>query len=146
MSLHKIILCSQEGVLLPFTLFSACSAKPIQRLNYCSLAKECPWAEHLTSLPKRGLGALLSVSTFTTKERPCHVYSKLDDHTANNLRNSSVQWNHQWLRSWVLLAHSTLNGIMSPWAWSSSRCALHLLRLCMQRCFSFGEVLCEVFC
>ena len=36
---------------------------------YCSVAKEHPWAEHLTSQPKRGVGAL------TTKERPHHVYS-----------------------------------------------------------------------
>ena len=42
--------------------------------NY-SLAKECPWAEHFTSLPKRGVSALLSVPHLTTKERPCPVYS-----------------------------------------------------------------------
>ena len=42
---------------------------------YCNLAKECPQAEHLTSLPKRGVGNLLSVSTFNHKECPCHVYS-----------------------------------------------------------------------
>ena len=27
---------------------------------YCSLMKECPWAEHLTSLPKQGAGTLTS--------------------------------------------------------------------------------------
>ena len=30
--------------------------------TYHSLAKECPWAEHLSSPSKRGVGALLSVS------------------------------------------------------------------------------------
>ena len=45
----------------------------------CSLTKECPWVELLTSLPKKGEGAVLSVSTFilTTKDRPCHIYSDL---------------------------------------------------------------------
>ena len=34
-----------------------------QQNKYRSLAKEHPWVEHLTSLPKRGVGALLYVST-----------------------------------------------------------------------------------
>ena len=42
---------------------------------YCSLTKKGPWVEHLTSLPKRGVGALSNVSHLTTKECPCHVYS-----------------------------------------------------------------------
>ena len=37
---------------------------------YHSLAKERPWTEHLTSLPKRGVGALSSVSTFKHKRVP----------------------------------------------------------------------------
>ena len=37
---------------------------PVSIYMYHSLAKELPWVEHLTSLPNRGLGALLSVSTF----------------------------------------------------------------------------------
>ena len=41
------------------------------------LVERVPWAEHLTSLPKRGVGALSSVSHLTTKECPCHVYSNL---------------------------------------------------------------------
>ena len=32
--------------------------------------KECPWAEHLTSLPKGGMGILLSVLDLTAKELP----------------------------------------------------------------------------
>ena len=42
--------------------------------KFCSLTKECPWAEHLTSPSKRGVGTLSSVSTL---EHPCHVYSDL---------------------------------------------------------------------
>ena len=39
--------------------------------KYRSLAKERPWAEHLTSLPK-WVDALSSGSALTTKEHPCH--------------------------------------------------------------------------
>ena len=42
---------------------------------YCSLAKERPWAEHLTSLLKRGVGTLLSVLHLTMKEHPVHSES-----------------------------------------------------------------------
>ena len=42
-----------------------------------NLTKESPWAEHLTSLPKRGVGAFLKVQPLITKEHPCHVYSDL---------------------------------------------------------------------
>ena len=44
---------------------------------YCSLAKKGPWAEHLTSLPNRGVGVLLTVLHLITKEHPRHVYSDL---------------------------------------------------------------------
>ena len=44
---------------------------------YRSLVKECSWVEHLTSLAKRGVGALSSVLHLTTKDSPCHVYSNL---------------------------------------------------------------------
>ena len=40
---------------------SACLLQDFCNLLYCSLAKERPWAEHLTRLPKRGVGALLSI-------------------------------------------------------------------------------------
>ena len=42
---------------------------------YHSFMKERPWAEHLTSLPKRGMGALSM--HLTMKEHPCHAYSDL---------------------------------------------------------------------
>ena len=38
------------------------------RRQYCSLIKECPWAKHLTSLPKRGVSALSSVSASNHKK------------------------------------------------------------------------------
>ena len=41
---------------------------------YCVLAKEWPWAKHLTSPSKRRVAALLSVSALSTKECPCHVW------------------------------------------------------------------------
>ena len=47
-------------------------------ISVCSLMNEPLLAQHLTSLPKRGVGALSSVSTFkTTVECPCHVSTKL---------------------------------------------------------------------
>ena len=39
---------------------------------YHSLANECPWVEHHTSLPKRGVDVLLSVSIFNHKR--AHLY------------------------------------------------------------------------
>ena len=34
-------------------------------------SQECPWVEHLTSLPKRGVGVILSgVSAFNYKKAP----------------------------------------------------------------------------
>ena len=87
---------------------------------YNSLTRECPWAEHLTSLPKRGVGALLSVSAFTTKECPCHAYMPLKQIIGPTI--TYVQQNHQRLWSRVLMAHITLNDTMSPQAWCSLRC------------------------
>ena len=52
------------------------SQRLIKEMQYCSLPKDRPWAEHLTSMPKRGVGALLSVSAFLMmKERSRYVYS-----------------------------------------------------------------------
>ena len=48
-----------------------------QKLYYRSLTKKGPWAEHLTSLPKRWVGALSTVSAFNHKRASCHVYSDL---------------------------------------------------------------------
>lgn len=45
--------------------------------NYCSLVKERPWAEHLTSLPKRGGWVLFWVFHINCNHErvSCHVYS-----------------------------------------------------------------------
>ena len=63
-------------VLATMPLFSDYKAEPYGHL-YSSLTKEYPLAEELTNLPKRGVGALCSVSILTMKELPCHVYSDL---------------------------------------------------------------------
>ena len=91
-------------------------------LEYCSLMKEHPWAEHLTSLSKRGAGALLSVSAFNHERVPCHVYS------------CSIPSKQQTI---------TYNGITSRFQVKSSQI---LVCPSMQRCpvLTFGEVLHEV--
>ena len=77
---------------------------------YRSLAKKGPWAEHLASLPKRGVGTLSTVSTFNHERAPTSCLQRLKP-TQNN-----VQRNHQGLQSRVLTAHNTLNGTMWQWA------------------------------
>ena len=58
-------------------------------LEYRSLVKEHPWPEHLTSLPKRGAGALLSVSAFNHKRVSMSCLQQLDILKATN-NNSAV--------------------------------------------------------
>ena len=64
---------------------------------YRSLTKEYPWADHLASLPKRGVGALLCVLHLTTKECPrlCAFSDSLPEKFAEVLDNSSIQQSHQ---------------------------------------------------
>ena len=106
---------------------------------YCSLTKECPWAELLTSLPKKGEGAVLSVSTFilTTKDRPCHIYSDLMT-SKKILGQNNLQRNHQWLQSQFLTAPCHCEHVVAL----SAHC------LFMQSCcvVTFGEVLHKVSC
>ena len=75
------------------------------KYNYRSLTKERPWAKHLTSLPKRGVGALSSVPHFATKERPCYVYSNSMP-SKQIIGKNNVQWSCQHLQSQVLMAHT----------------------------------------
>ena len=77
-------------------------------MEYCSLVKECPWAEHLTSLSKRGMGALLIISAFNHKRVPMSCSQLLDTLKATK---SNVQRNHQQIPSQVLTTHNTLNGM-----------------------------------
>ena len=60
-------------------------------LEYCSLMKERPWPEHLTSLSKRGMGTLLSVSAFNHKRASMSCLQQLDILKATN-NNSAVNW------------------------------------------------------
>ena len=67
---------------------------------YRSLEKDCPWVEHLTSLPKWGLSALLSVSTFNHERAPMYAYSNsLPTNSLNYWTNDNVQWGR---RPWKL--------------------------------------------
>ena len=45
---------------------------------YPSLTKECTWVEHLTSLPKMGVGALSSVSAFNHERVPMSCLQRLN--------------------------------------------------------------------
>ena len=81
-------------------------------LNYRSLPKKGPLAEHLTSLPKRGVGALLTVSAFNHKRVPTSCLQRLKALETNKSTQNNVQWNHQQLQNRVLTAHNTVNGIM----------------------------------
>ena len=44
----------------------------------CSLAKDCPWAEHLTSLPKSGGLLISSVSAFNQERAAMSCLQRLD--------------------------------------------------------------------
>ena len=71
---------------------------------YCSLVKEHPWAEHLTSMPKRGMGALLNATTFSHKRESMYAYN---DSLPTNLLKYLEPRN---LEAHVLTARNTLNG------------------------------------
>ena len=53
---------------------------------YRSLVKECPWAEHLISLPKWGVGTLLSVSAFNYERAPMSCLRALEANNWTNLQ------------------------------------------------------------
>ena len=94
------------------------------RITVASLAKECLWAEHLTSLPKRGVGALSWVGTLlrdysncisTMQASKCWIVKLsvrtgrahthcIDTYTFINILNRSSAW---------APSHSMLNSISS---------------------------------
>ena len=77
-------------------------------LYYCSLTKEHPWVEHLTSLPKRGVDPLLSVFTFNHERAPIYAYS---DSLPSNLLKYWTNTNTQrscWPLNLKLWWHATL--------------------------------------
>ena len=53
--------------------------------NFCVCLVKCPWAEHLTSPSKRGVGALSNVSAFNHKRVPMSCLQQLDAVEANNI-------------------------------------------------------------
>ena len=83
---------------------------------YRSLPKECPWAKHLTSLPKKGVGTLSTVSDFNNKKAPTSCLQQIKALEVNNWTQNNIKRNHQRLQSQVLMAHNTLNGTMWRWA------------------------------
>ena len=82
---------------------------------YCSFVKEHPWAEHLTSMPKRGVGALLNATTFNHEEASMYAYNdSLPTNLLKYCTNNNVQWNHGPWKLTFLTAHNTVNGKMPP--------------------------------
>ena len=62
---------------------------------YSSLAKEHLRAEYLTSLTKRGVGALLNASTFNHKGASMYAYNdSLPTNLLQYWTNNNVQQNH----------------------------------------------------
>ena len=57
---------------------------------YRSLAKECSWAEHLTSLPKSGVGTLSDGSAFNHERALKSCLQRLDPLEADNWTNNNV--------------------------------------------------------
>ena len=53
-------------------------------LSVCITVVLWPWAEHLTSQPKREMGALSSVSAFNHERMPMYIYSDSIPSKQNN--------------------------------------------------------------
>ena len=81
----------------------------VRKYTYYSLAKEHSWAEHLTILPKRGMGALLSVSALIHEKVPMSCLQWLDVLEANSWTKTDTKQNHKRTRSRVLTTQNTLN-------------------------------------
>ena len=86
-------------------VFAAC-----QVLLYHSLTKKYPWAEHLISLPKRGVGALSSVSTFNHKRASMSCLIQGSMPLKRIIGSSMMSHEHGVARSITMLAtHSHLS-------------------------------------
>ena len=117
-------------------------------VHYTIVLRKSPWVEYLTSLPNRGAGALLSVSTFKHDRVPMICSQLLDALEANNWTNNNIQQNHHWLLSRILTAPYTLNSTMSLWTWYILWSEPHYLCPSMQRCFvvaSLHRVLISIY-
>ena len=66
---------------------------------HCSLTKEHQWAEHLTSLPKWGVGTLSSVSILNHIKIPMLCSQQLNALMTNN----NIEQKQQHLRSQILM-------------------------------------------
>ena len=78
-------LCPQQH--FPFTVGSVCykfifvseqmrKTRQLANTMYRSLAKECLWVERLSSLPRKGVGVLSSVSAFNYERAPMYVLNR----------------------------------------------------------------------
>ena len=67
--------------------------------NYHSLPKKDPWAENLTSLPKRRVGALLTVSAFNHKRAPTSATERSQNvpHHAQQPKHTNIPMPYQWV-------------------------------------------------
>ena len=88
----------QKGVFSSLIFLHVCHNAGVVCM-YRSLSKRGPWAEYLTSLPKRGVGVLSTLSAFNHERAPMSCLQRLKALEANNWTQNNVQWNHQWLRS-----------------------------------------------
>ena len=97
------------------------------------LWKECPWAQHLTILPKRAVDVLSSISAFNHKRVSMSRLQRLNALKANNWTNNSIQQSCQQLQSQVgallrvAFFHETMIHIMS-------RLVL-VWKVCKQSCY-----------
>ena len=71
--LHNLLIPRMPNAISRLRKFLDCTEQ-----IYCGLAKRCPWAEHLTKLQKRGVGALSSVSAFNHKRALMSCLQRLD--------------------------------------------------------------------
>ena len=70
-------------------------------------------------------------------------FTRSTSHEINSMY-INIQQNHQWFQSRVLMAHNTLNGTMSPWAWCIARGVNHLCftSVYAERCLSCLPQIC----
>ena len=102
------------------TYVIALHAKWAKLFVYRSLPKKGTWAEHLISLPKRGVGALSTVPHLTKKERPHHVYN--NSKPSKQIIAHKITYNgitsgfkvESWRHTTIRMARQTLTQMWSP--------------------------------
>ena len=81
-------------------------------VNYRSLAKK---GETVERAPTPLFGRLVRCSAhgpFNHERAPMSCLQQLETLESNNWTQNNIQWNHQQLRSRVLMAHNTLDSMM----------------------------------